>query len=592
MEKVSSAFMNNLRYVCLIFVVTFGLITIIGSGGGGGGGSSEIGGDIPVTITLSATAASSTEIDLSWTEVSPPPQYRIYMNGEEEYAISLNTSYTIGNLNPNTKYCFKVYAAYFPIGINDASNQACATTLIDIPPSIPTNLNSIAVSPGQIDLQWNASTDDYGVAGYNIYRDGTYLKSVTGTSTSDTGLNPVTDYCYTVSAYDTVGNESSQSSQSCETTPPDFTPPTTPTNFVAVAVSEDQIDLSWSPSADDGVVSGYNIFRNGMYIQNTTDTSFSDTGLNSNTQYCYTVSAFDAAGNESALSDQACLVTSWTITSIPASSLFGMRTSIAADSTDNAHISYYENISIGPNEWIGNLRYATNVSISWVADTVYNSGSSQGYDASIALDSSDKVHISFSVSPFGGLKYATNVSGSWVADTADSAINVFDTSIAVDSANNVYISYTATGDLKYVTNTSGSWVIDTIGSSGCSGCATSIAVDSSDKVHISYYDYTNKDLKYITNISGSWIPDTVDSQGDVGRYSSIALDSSDKVHMSYYDSTNEDLKYATNVSGSWEIYTIDSSAGINGYTSIAIDSEDNIHISYQIYTSVRYATNR
>ena len=591
MKKIKGA-LKILPYICLCFVITFGLMTIVGSGGGGGGvGSLETGGDIQVTITLTATAVSSTEIDLSWTEVSPTPsQYRIYMNGEN-YGFFLGTSIIIGNLNPNTQYCFKVYASYFPIGITDGSNQACATTLIDIPPAVPTNLNTIAVSPGQIDLQWDASTDDYGVTGYNIYRDGTYLKSVTGTSTSDTGLNPVTDYCYTVSAYDTVGNESAQSSQACETTPPDFTPPTTPTNFVAVAVSADQIDLSWSPSTDDGVVSGYKIFRNGMYIQNTTDTSFSDTGLNSNTQYCYTVSAFDAAGNESALSDQACLVTSWTITSIHAKSTLGMWTSIAVDSADNAHISYYENMSIGPNEWIGNLTYATNVSGSWVAETVYSSGSSMGYDASIALDSFDKVHISFSVGSLGGLKYATNVSGSWVVDTIDTN-NGFDTSIAVDSANNVCISYIGSGDLKYVTNTSGSWVIDTIGSSNCSGCKISIAVDSSDKVHISYYDSTNQDLKYATNVSGSWIPDTVDSQGDVGRYSSIALDSSDKVHMSYYDSTNEDLKYATNVSGSWEIYTIDSSAGINGYTSIAIDSEDNIHISYQIYTSVRYATNR
>ncbi len=55
-------------------------------------------------------------------------------------------------------------------------------------------------------------------------------------------------------------------------------------------------------------------------------------------------------------------------------------------------------------------------------------------------------------------------------------------------------------DLKYATNASGAWVTSTIDSAGDVG--TSIAIDSSNNVHISYYDYyddTNADLKYATN---------------------------------------------------------------------------------------------
>src|SRR4030042_662948 len=86
-------------------------------------------------------------------------------------------------------------------------------------PTTPTDLTATAISSSQIDISWTASTDNVGVAGYKIYRDGTYLKSVTGsTSTSDTGLNPSTQYCYTVSAYDSANNESAQSSQTCATT--------------------------------------------------------------------------------------------------------------------------------------------------------------------------------------------------------------------------------------------------------------------------------------------------------------------------------------------------------------------------------------
>jgi len=86
------------------------------------------------------------------------------------------------------------------------------------PPSVPTGLTATAISSSQIDLSWNASTDNIGVVGYKVYRNGTYLKSVTTTSTSDTGLNANTQYCYTISAYDAAGNESGQSNQSCATT--------------------------------------------------------------------------------------------------------------------------------------------------------------------------------------------------------------------------------------------------------------------------------------------------------------------------------------------------------------------------------------
>jgi hypothetical protein len=76
-----------------------------------------------------------------------------------------------------------------------------------------------------------------------------------------------------------------------------------------------------------------------------------------------------------------------------------------------------------------------------------------------------------------------------------------ETSLAVDSNNKVHISYRdlTNYDLKYTTNATGGWVLTTVDSAGEVGNYTSIAVDSSDKVHISYYDSTNNDLKYATN---------------------------------------------------------------------------------------------
>ncbi len=79
-----------------------------------------------------------------------------------------------------------------------------------IPPSAPTNLSATAVSTNQINLTWTASTDNVGVAGYKVYRNGGLIGTSTTTSYSDTNLSASTCYTYTVSAYDADANESSQ----------------------------------------------------------------------------------------------------------------------------------------------------------------------------------------------------------------------------------------------------------------------------------------------------------------------------------------------------------------------------------------------
>ena len=127
------------------------------------------------------------------------------------------------------------------------------------------------------------------------------------------------------------------------------------------------------------------------------------------------------------------------------------------------------------------------------------------------------------------------------------------------------------------------------------GYDTSIAIDSNNQVHISYYDKTNGDLKYITNASGIWVTAIIDSTGDVGEFTSIAIDSNNQVHISYYDVTNSSLKYATNISGTWIATMLDSAGDIGRYTSIAIDSNNYAHISYldgyNDYWNLKYATN-
>lgn len=79
----------------------------------------------------------------------------------------------------------------------------------------------------------------------------------------------------------------------------DTSPPTIPANLIATTVSSTLIGLSWDASTDDTAVTGYRIYRGGAEITTVTGTTYADTGLTANTAYAYTVSAFDAAGNNS-----------------------------------------------------------------------------------------------------------------------------------------------------------------------------------------------------------------------------------------------------------------------------------------------------
>jgi exo-1,4-beta-D-glucosaminidase len=87
-------------------------------------------------------------------------------------------------------------------------------------PSVPGNLHATAVTTGSVALAWDASTDDVGVTGYDVLRDGTVVGSATTTSYTDGTVAPATSYTYAVRAKDAAGNMSAASAPVPVTTPP------------------------------------------------------------------------------------------------------------------------------------------------------------------------------------------------------------------------------------------------------------------------------------------------------------------------------------------------------------------------------------
>jgi glucosylceramidase len=79
-------------------------------------------------------------------------------------------------------------------------------------PSVPGNVSASGTTASGTSLSWSASSDDVGVAGYQILRNGTQVGTVSGTSFTDSGLAASTTYSYTVKAFDAAGNVSGASS--------------------------------------------------------------------------------------------------------------------------------------------------------------------------------------------------------------------------------------------------------------------------------------------------------------------------------------------------------------------------------------------
>jgi chitodextrinase len=169
-------------------------------------------------------------------------------------------------------------------------------------PTVPATVAALQSGPGSIAVTWDASSDDVGVTGYLVYRDGIEVAVVDAATTSftDSGLTDATTYSYAVSAFDGTGNTSATRDSPGVTLPdatPDVTAPTVPKGLRTPTVTRVAATLRWIAATDDVAVTRYDIYRNGTMVGSTTTNQYSDTGLRNGTSYSYVVVACDAAGN-------------------------------------------------------------------------------------------------------------------------------------------------------------------------------------------------------------------------------------------------------------------------------------------------------
>ena len=169
------------------------------------------------------------------------------------------------------------------------------------PPTAPTNLTASAPESNRVNLSWTASTDNVGVAGYTVYRDGSRLADTPGTSYTDSTVSANTTYSYLVRAFDTAGNYSSSSNTATVTTPE---PPP-----VAVAITSYQVKqktassatIAWTTNINSTGYVAYglnssNLSQSATNGQSGASHSVTLTGLKPSTKYYYKIVAASVDG--------------------------------------------------------------------------------------------------------------------------------------------------------------------------------------------------------------------------------------------------------------------------------------------------------
>ena len=223
-----------------------------------------------------------------------------------------------GNLTNGTPHGGALFAAFNRHLIACTTDAGASTTFRGCtPPSTP----SLTLTPGgnSMGLSWSSS----GSVVYDVYRselgcNAGFTKianNVSGTSFNDTGVANGFTYSYQVVAHPSTNEACGGTPSTCQSATPTggaCTPPAAPSGLSATAVSQTQVNLSWSAVSG---ASSYNVYRSttsgGPYtsIGSSTTTSFSDTSASCNTTYFYVVRAVSGAC-ESGNSNQASATTS------------------------------------------------------------------------------------------------------------------------------------------------------------------------------------------------------------------------------------------------------------------------------------------
>jgi hypothetical protein len=269
--------------------------------------------------SASATALSSTDILVSWSDVANEEGFKLERSTSASSGFVVHEtltanaiSYTDTALSASTTYYYRVRATNDagdspPSSVVNATTQPVPTS----PPAAPSGIAATALSSSSIRVDWTDNSDNE--SRFQIQRSlssssgwnqvGTALAN--SSAWSDSSLQAGTRYYYRVRAINDAGNSSYTSVASATTQPAASNPPAAPSSLAATAQSSSVIRLTWTDNSSDET--GFSLERSlssssgfaAVATPAANATSYSDSSLAASTTYYYRLRAANGAGNSS-----------------------------------------------------------------------------------------------------------------------------------------------------------------------------------------------------------------------------------------------------------------------------------------------------
>ncbi len=288
--------------------------------------SSDGSGPAAVTdLTAAVTDANAGEVELSWTNPADysyveitwepnAPDSSVNVPATDPNPTSATVTVTITGYDATTDYRFTVTA----YDANDISSPIATFVLDQTPPAAVTDLTAAVTDAGtgQLGLSWANPTDgDFSHVEItwapNAPDSPVNVPATDPSPTSATvtiaGYDDATDYTFTATAYDAVGNASAGADFVLDQTPPD------PVASLTAAVTDadaGEVGLSWTNPSDDDfsrveITWTPNAPATPVSVPATDPASATVTiaGYDDATDYTFTATAYDAVGNASAGAD-------------------------------------------------------------------------------------------------------------------------------------------------------------------------------------------------------------------------------------------------------------------------------------------------
>ncbi len=238
------------------------------------------------------------------------------------------------------------------------------------------------------------------------------------------------------------------------------------------------------------------------------------------------------------------------------------------------------------------------VPVPWTTTTV-DAHINRGAGSSIAVDPAGSVHISYAGAD--GVRYAHGGGGAaWTTRMVEP--NGFQppgwpTSLVLDPSGGVHIAYSVPGKpsdhpatdssawLRYAFGDGvGGWTTETIDPLGGDG---SLVIDSGGRLHVAYVRFSGWSLQYASrSAGGAWVASSL-LDTDLDRHPAVALDGTGAVHVVYTSGLQTIIYLRRDPNGTGTSAAVDAARSEGG--ALAVDAAGGVHLGYQSAQGIGYA---